>query len=69
MYGKTIGPSAVHDQLMPVTILRRSLKYVLRANELAEVVKPTPAPKKMKFSSREFFDIKVSCTYRTLSKT
>ena len=34
----------MHDQLMPVTILRRSLKYVLRAKEFEDAVKPTPAP-------------------------
>lgn len=39
-----IGPRAVQLQLIPVTILRRSLKYVLSARELAEVVNPTPEP-------------------------
>lgn len=48
MYGITIGPNAVHDHEIPVTILRFSLKYVFNAREFALVHRPTPAPKRLK---------------------
>lgn len=44
MCGNKIGPRAVKLHENPVTILRRSLKYVLSAKEFADVVNPTPAP-------------------------
>ena len=43
--GSKIGPSAVNVQENPVAILLFSLKYVFKANELAEVDKPQPAPR------------------------
>jgi len=44
MNGKTIGPNPVTAHDIPITIRRRSLKYVLSAKELLDVVKPTPPP-------------------------
>ena len=45
MNGKIIGPKPVTDHDIPVTIRRRSLKYVLRARELLDVARPTPLPR------------------------
>lgn len=44
MYGIMMGPNAVHDHEMPVTMRRFSLKYVFNASELADVQSPTPPP-------------------------
>lgn len=53
MNGKTIGPNPVTDHDIPVTIRRRSLKYVLSAKELLDVVRPTPPPSFKAFKNYE----------------
>lgn len=42
--GMMIGPSPVHVQLKPVAILRFFLKYVFKANALADDEVPIPIP-------------------------
>lgn len=43
--GKMMGPNPVAVHVMPVAILRFSLKYVFTANEFADALIPAPIPR------------------------